>query len=353
MKLPGYCRSWQDRFKDSDLDRRRDYWCWGEAGDLLLVRPGPALDLAREFVDNLPPAGPRPRIRSLAALDTGRVTVSHTALRRQGDHAAEQVSQLRLGAGFETWFTHDDQWLLGCGVDRYPGWLRSWHLVSDETAGRDRGGDAGMVTEENAVAACREMAITSRQGQALASPDPGAPVLHDLSFGTRLEPVLSEDGFTSWCLPDGRTAWTPDHQLTACDQIGQMGRDQALARLMEWGEQLAAIPYEWGGSSSGGFDCSGLIQTLFALLEIELPRDADLQARIVSTGTSAMTEVPPPGALLFYGRDRIDHVGLLLPGDRLLHCRGLVQTEPLGERLSLGDLPLSKFTDPLAIFLDR
>ena len=99
MKLPGYCRSWQDRFKDSDLDRRRDYWCWGEAGDLLLVRPGPALDLAREFVDNLPPAGPRPRLRSLTTLDMGRVTVSHTALRRQGNHTAEQVSQLHLGAG--------------------------------------------------------------------------------------------------------------------------------------------------------------------------------------------------------------------------------------------------------------
>jgi hypothetical protein len=70
--------------------------------------------------------------------------------------------------------------------------------------------------------------------------------------------------------------------------------------------QFQGVPYRWGGESPDGFDCSGLVQFVFARHGVSLPRVAADQAR---AGTSVPVDDLRPGDLVFFGRP-VDHVGI-------------------------------------------
>ncbi|MBC8087448.1 MAG: C40 family peptidase [Phycisphaerae bacterium] len=99
--------------------------------------------------------------------------------------------------------------------------------------------------------------------------------------------------------------------------------------------------YEWGGGTNWGCDCSGLVQSVFALHGRTLPRDAYQQAEcgeavaVSNLSESASLAAIAEGDLLFFSdRDdkRITHVGIAMDGARMVHSalgRGGVQVEDL------------------------
>ena len=110
-------------------------------------------------------------------------------------------------------------------------------------------------------------------------------------------------------------------------------------------ERFAGAPYQWGGVTPWGVDCSGLVQTTFAARGVLLPRDAALQ---VEHGVPVAVEDIRPGDLLFFrgeSTERITHVAFAAEGDGLVHstlaCGGMVaeswragtRAAPLRERL--------------------
>ncbi len=245
------------------------------------------------------------------------LNATSSALRAEPDHGAEQISRLLLGESFRKIREVDEgRWVYGAGPDDYEGWIRSWHLQDlDEERRADR-------------------SVTARWSRALSEAREGAEILLDLSFGTRLFSDGPEQAGHLPCrLPDGRPAWIPAADM---EPLGG-GAKEIIAR----GRRLLGVPYEWGGRSSGGLDCSGFLQLLFASAGIALPRDAWQQAEEGEPLSMDEAESWLPGDLLFYGPERVEHVGLWLGDHRLLHASGTVRIEVLdpGGRLPGPDRP--------------
>ena len=96
-------------------------------------------------------------------------------------------------------------------------------------------------------------------------------------------------------------------------------------------------PYQWGGITPWGADCSGLVQTVFGLHGVSLPRDASQQAKVGMALELAADALSPADLLFFSDRAdrRITHVAISLGGPRLVHLalgRGGYRVEDLGDR---------------------
>ena len=84
---------------------------------------------------------------------------------------------------------------------------------------------------------------------------------------------------------------------------------------------FASASYQWGGITPWGADCSGMIQAVFGLHGVALPRDARQQAEL-GTALALDPAAWQPGDLLFFSDrtdGRITHVALVAPARTLLH----------------------------------
>ncbi|MBO6559951.1 MAG: C40 family peptidase [Nisaea sp.] len=83
-------------------------------------------------------------------------------------------------------------------------------------------------------------------------------------------------------------------------------------------ELFMGAPYGWGGRSSFGIDCSGLVQIALARAGITAPRDSDMQEAAVGEIVEGGLDAAQPGDLLFTA----GHVMFLAEPGILLHANG-------------------------------
>ena len=107
--------------------------------------------------------------------------------------------------------------------------------------------------------------------------------------------------------------------------------DARVADPVAVAELFLGVPYLWGGRSSQGIDCSGLVQTALRAAGIDAPRDSDMLATIGAAlpVDDAMTHLRR-GDLVFWK----GHVGLMQDAATLLHANAfhmLAVSEPLAE----------------------
>ena len=172
--------------------------------------------------------------------------------------------------------------------------------------------------------------------------DERALPLCDAVVGTPL--VARASGRRGWRrvrLANGREGFVRGRGIEAIPRTRRISRESLSAT----GMRFMGIPYLWGGNTPKGFDCSGLIQRIFQLHGVVVPRDSDLQSRFGREKTVGHPEALETGDLLFFGksREQIGHVALYLSNGLFLHAHGQVKvgavdsTHPLFERKLVGD----------------
>jgi hypothetical protein len=111
----------------------------------------------------------------------------------------------------------------------------------------------------------------------------------------------------------------------------------ALAITRTAQDYFSGTSYLWGGVTPWGADCSGLVQSVFALHGKQLPRDAWQQAELGVDAGSDVGELEAADLLFFSDRadKRITHVGIALGERRMVHLalgRGGYCVERLSDR---------------------
>jgi gamma-D-glutamyl-L-lysine dipeptidyl-peptidase len=215
---------------------------------------------------------------------------------------AEQLSQLVLG---ETGLVEESsgEWRrIRCDHDGYQGWVHAGYVVETDgvSADRWRRDASGWSLGATLGVAGQRVRLPLRARAALE--------------GTKVR------------LPDGRRADLVEGDLPAVGEATAAARAKAPER---WAlDRFEGAPYQWGGVTPWGVDCSGLVQTTFAARGLPLPRDAGLQ---VDTGAVVQLGAQRPGDLLFFhgeSDDRITHVAFAAEGDTLIHstvsCGGVL-----------------------------
>lgn len=96
-------------------------------------------------------------------------------------------------------------------------------------------------------------------------------------------------------------------------------------------ETLLNAPYLWGGKSSLGVDCSGLVQLSLQAAGIACPRDTYMQE--AALGTAVPLNDLKRGDLIFWK----GHVAIARDADTMIHANGhhmMVAVEPLRDALA-------------------
>lgn len=99
--------------------------------------------------------------------------------------------------------------------------------------------------------------------------------------------------------------------------------------LIETALAYNGAPFLWGGKTIFGIDCSGLLQIVFELNGIRIPRKLDQQIEMGSV--VSFSAESKPGDLAFFenAEGAIIHAGIIMDSERIIHAYGEVRVDML------------------------
>jgi cell wall-associated NlpC family hydrolase len=136
--------------------------------------------------------------------------------------------------------------------------------------------------------------------------------------GASLKWSSSDDQAVTVELPTGQQLKLP---AAACEMHRYTAAD--IDKVIAKGKQVLGTHYLWGGKTSNGIDCSGLVQSSYLAAGVHLPRDAYQQFYV---GQLSATRWHTAGlrrgdTLYFLGDDgKIRHTGIYLGDDHYMHA---------------------------------
>ncbi len=249
----------------------------------------------RDEVQRLPEAGSAGEVHVLVRAGIAPV---------YGDPAlpAPQISQAVLGTRLDL-LNRVGDWCRVRLEDGYIGWAHHGYLQfgGEEWAYSWERGTRG----EPAVSLGAELI------------DDAGRVFARLPWGARCVRFSQEQ----YELPDGRRGAIGSGEVVAVDRIADWfpPRGDSVTRTAR---RWVGAPYLWGGVTTGGVDCSGLVQAVFWLHGVALPRDSDQQSHMGDPiDPGADFGDLNPGDLVFFSETekRVSHVAISLGGPHIVH----------------------------------
>lgn len=152
-------------------------------------------------------------------------------------------------------------------------------------------------------------------------PDIKAPPQALLSMGSKLA-VMAQDGVFVHLASGG---------FVIADHVGPV--EAAGGDFVTIADRFVGTPYLWGGKTSVGLDCSGLVQVCLDAIGVNAPRDTDMQEKAVGQ------EVGFDGPESFQRGDLVfwkGHVAIARGDGTIIHANAhhmMVAIEPAGEAI--------------------
>ena len=207
-------------------------------------------------------------------------------LRQQPFSGAELMTQALKGERVTIYDRNAEGWAWGqLEADGYVGWLPEAALASPGPAPTHK------------LAALRSFAFPA--------PSIKLPPVETLVLGSRIIVAREDAGFV--VTHDG---WfVPKQHVVALDHVEP--------DYVAVAERFLGTPYLWGGKSSLGIDCSGLVQIALNAAGMDCPRDSDMQLAALGRALDATERQQlRRGDLIFWK----GHVAIVRDVDNIVHA---------------------------------
>lgn len=231
----------------------------------------------------------------------GIASLSLIPARSGPGHAFEQVTQLLFGELY-TVQEKKDRWLkILTEADAYSCWIHAGqHNEIAENLYRE------MQNAPKAVAAEVVQTVTGMER----------------SFPLLIGSILYD--FDGMNFRNGREKYVYSGQAVMNNQEMLNGE-----HIRKFAMKFLHAPYQWGGRSPFGIDCSGLSQVVFKVYGMQIPRDSPQQA--TCGRTVHFLHESREGDLAFFEdqEGKIHHVGIILQNQQIIHAAGKVRIDTL------------------------